>query len=95
MDSQAQAIVTMQPKRSLWARVLLMLLFGLVYQLCGTLLFFLVVIQLVLTIVFGQPNGRLQQFSRSLGRYLQQLVNFLSFAEETLPFPFSDWPPAE
>ena len=88
-------IMTTPAKRSLWMRVLLMLLLGLAYQLCGTLLFFIAVIQLVLSIINGTPNLRLQRFSRSLGLYLQQLVNFLSFADEALPFPFNDWPSAD
>lgn len=85
-------IMTVAPKRSLWMRVLLMLLLALAYQLCGTLLFIIAVIQFVLSLINGQPNARLQNFSRTLGRYVQQLVNFLSFAEEDPPFPFSEWP---
>jgi hypothetical protein len=29
---------------------------------------------------------------QSLGRYLRQIVDFVSFATEEVPFPFSDWP---
>ncbi len=87
-------IMTTTPKRSIWLRVLLMLLLALAYQLCGTLLFFIALIQFVFSLVNDRPNARLQNFGRSLGRYLQQLVNFLSFATEELPFPFSDWPSA-
>lgn len=38
------------------------------------------------------PNARLVSFGRSLGRYLQQIAYFLTFASEDTPFPFSDWP---
>ena len=40
----------------------------------------------------GKPNDRLVSFGRSLGRYLQQIVEFLTFATEEMPFPFNDWP---
>jgi len=38
------------------------------------------------------PNTRLLTFGRSLGSYVQQLVNFQSFNTEEKPFPFNDWP---
>jgi hypothetical protein len=27
-----------------------------------------------------------------MGRYLKQIVNFLTFSTEEIPFPFNDWP---
>ena len=79
-------------KRSLWVRVLLMILMAMAFYLAGTLLWALAVVQLVLAIVTGGANERLQRFGRSLGRYFRQLTDFLSFASEEAPFPFSDWP---
>ncbi len=79
-------------QRSLWIRGLYMLLMALILQLCGTLLFVLAVIQFLLSLLTKAPNMRLTDFSRSLGRYLQQIAWFLTFASEELPFPFNDWP---
>lgn len=87
-------ITTTPPKRSIWLRGLLMLLLALVFHLCGTILFFVAVIQFVLSLVNGKPQARLQKVGLGLGRYLLQLVGFLTFATEELPFPFSDWPSA-
>ncbi len=87
-------VSTTPPKRSIWLRVLLMLVLALAFHLCGTVLLFVALIQFVLSLLNGAPNARLQRVGFSLGRYLQQLVNFLSFASEELPFPFSDWPSA-
>jgi hypothetical protein len=79
-------------KRSLWVRVLLMILMAMAFHLAATLLGVLAVVQLVLSIVSDGPNERLQGFGRSLGQYLRQIAEFLSFAGEDAPFPFSDWP---
>ncbi|GAB3489349.1 hypothetical protein GCM10027399_05200 [Curvibacter fontanus] len=79
-------------KRSLWVRVLLMLLTGLALHLALTVLGALALVQLLLSIVTDGPNERLQRFGRSLGQYLRQITDFLSFASEEAPFPFSDWP---
>lgn len=80
-------------KRVIWIRGFFMLLMAMVYQLAGTVMFIVAIIQFVLAML-DTPNDRLITFGRSLGRYLQQTVNFLTFATEEMPFPFSDWPSA-
>lgn len=82
-------------QRNIWLRGLLMILMALAYQLAGTLLFFVALIQFVLALASDAPNARLMVFGRGLGRYQGQIANFVSFASEELPFPFSDWPVGE
>jgi hypothetical protein len=79
-------------KRNIWIRGLFMLLMGFAFQVCGTVLCIVTVIQFVLALLSDTPNARLVSFGRSLGRYLQQIADFLTFATEEMPFPFSDWP---
>jgi hypothetical protein len=81
--------------RSIWMRGLLMLLMAVAYQVASTLLFFVAIIQFVLALLNDTPNARLMEFGRSLGRYQSQNANFVSFASEELPFPFSDWPSSD
>lgn len=82
-------------KRNIWIRGLFMLLMGLAYQVTGTLLFVVTIIQFVMTLLNDAPNARLLSFGRSLGRYLQQIACFLTFADDAVPFPFNDWPSGE
>lgn len=77
---------------SLLARVLYMVLFGFVLSLLGTLVGVVAIVQLVLRIATGRPEAALARFGAGVGRYASQVVEFLTFASETLPFPFSDWP---
>lgn len=77
---------------SIWMRGLLMLLLILALHISGTVIFIVAVIQFVMMLLAGKPNARLVAFGRSLGRYLQQIVNFLTFATEEMPFPFGNWP---
>ena len=84
--------VTTINQRNIWLRGLFMLLMALTYHVAGTLVLIVAVIQFVMALLTGAPNVRLVSFGRSLGRYLQQIVNFLTFATEELPFPFNDWP---
>jgi hypothetical protein len=82
-------------ERNILVRGLFMLLMAIAYQLSGTLLFFVAVIQFAMAFLSGAPNARLLSFGRSLGRYMNQLVTFLAFASEEVPFPFSEWPSGE
>lgn len=80
------------PKRNLWLRALLMILMAMAFYLATMLLCALAFVQFVLALVSDAPNARLCTFGQSLGRYLRQIADFVSFATEEAPFPFSDWP---
>ena len=79
-------------KHNLWLRVLIMLLIGFAFQLCASVLCVVTVAQFVMVLVTGTPNAGLVSFGHNLGRYLRQIVSFLTFATDETPFPFSDWP---
>lgn len=79
-------------KRNIWMRGLFMLLMALAYQVSGTVVCIVTVIQFLIMLLNDTPNARLVSFGRSMGRYLKQIVDFLTFATEELPFPFNDWP---
>lgn len=76
-------------------RGLYMLLLGFAYQVSGTLIFIVSVVQFAIALLTGTPNPHLAAFGASLGRYLGQIVSFLTFASERPPFPFDSWPSGE
>jgi hypothetical protein len=86
------AALTPTAPRNLWMRALLMLLMAVAFQIAAWALWLVTLVQLVFAIFTDQPNARLQEFGRGLGRYLGQIARFESFATEDAPFPFSDWP---
>ena len=79
-------------RRNLWTRAIFMLLMVLALHVTGTVLLIVMIIQFVMKLLIDAPNPRLISFGSSLGCYLQQIVEFLTFATEEKPFPFSDWP---
>jgi len=81
-------------KRNIWARGFFMLLMVFAFQVSATLIFAVTVIQFVMMLLNGTANARLISFGRSLGVYFQQIVNFMTFVTEEIPFPFNDWPSA-
>ncbi len=82
-------------KRNIWMRGLYMLLMALAFHICVTVLGIVTIIQFVMALLSDVPNNRLVSFGRSMGNYLRQIVNFLTFATEDIPFPFSEWPAGE
>ncbi len=79
-------------KRAIWVRGVLMLLMAVLWHVAEMVLWVVAVIQFVLSLVSGAPNARLVALGSSLGRYMQQIVAFLTFVSEEAPFPFADWP---
>lgn len=69
-----------------------MFLMAIACQPSGGVLFFVAVIQFVLTLCGATPNLRLTALGHNLGLYLSQIASFVSFASETSPFPLRDWP---
>lgn len=83
---------TPHDKRSIWLRGLLMILMAIAFHISGTLLALGAIVQFVLALLSNTPNARLIAFGQSLGLYLSQIADFVSFATEEAPFPFSAWP---
>ena len=87
-----EPVIATENKRNIWVRGLFMLLMALAYYVAGTLLLIVTVFQFVMMLLNDSPNSRLLSFGRNLGRYFQQIVHFLTFVSEDVPFPFNDWP---
>lgn len=72
-------------ENNIWLRGVFMILFGMLYSLAGTVLFVVAVLQFIFVLLGSAPNTRLLAFGRSLGSYVQQLVNFQTFNTEEKP----------
>lgn len=81
-------------REALLLRVLWMLVFVIVWQLAELVLLCLVVVQLLVRLVQGEPNRALMDFGDSLSRYLAQIGRFEAFHSDRKPWPFADWPAA-
>lgn len=82
-------------KRNIWMRGLFMLLMAVAFHLCTTVLGIVTIIQFLIALLSDTPNDRLASFGRSMGNYFRQIVNYLTFATEEVPFPFNEWPTGE
>jgi hypothetical protein len=69
-----------------------MILFALLFWIVCWTLAITVVVQLVLTLAAGRPNGELVRFGAGLAEYSRQIIEFLMFVSDRIPFPFNEWP---
>lgn len=75
-------------------KILYLILFYLIYRITDVILLLVLLVQTILNLFSGEPSQSIKEFGKSLGVYLQQISEFLSYASEEKPFPFSDWPVA-
>ena len=73
-------------------RSVYMLLFALVLWALWWMIVVGTVVQFLLRLVNGRANAELARLGAALGRYVRQIVDFLTFASETVPYPLSPWP---
>jgi hypothetical protein len=84
--------VTPPAAPDLGIRILYMILFAVVFWILCWTLAVTAVVQLVLRLLNGRPNTEITRFGAGLARYARQVIEFLTFVTETVPYPFSDWP---
>ncbi|SFD26524.1 protein of unknown function [Thiohalospira halophila DSM 15071] len=80
---------------STWKRLVFMVIFAIAFQLAELLLAAVAVIQFLFRLVTGECNDRLAVFGAGLAEYLRRVVAYLTFASDSRPFPFDNWPDAE
>lgn len=80
--------------RELALRILYMLLFAVVFWVVCWALAITAIGQLALRVLTGKPSADLARFGTGLARFAGQIVEFLTFASERVPFPFGSWPDA-
>ena len=73
-------------------RVLYMLLFGIVFWILTWTLAVAALLQLLLRLINGRPHAEVARFGSALARYSHELIDFLTFATDRMPYPFAPWP---
>ena len=74
-----------------WKRIFFMLIFAAIGSLVRMLLWAIILLQVASTLLTGKANANILSFGLSLSIYTCQILLFLTFNTETMPFPFSDW----
>lgn len=75
-----------------WARLPYLVLFVVAFELSKAVMYFVLVVQFLLRVTTGHANERLRGFGGHLGRYVRDIVAFLTYESDAMPFPFAPWP---
>ncbi len=77
---------------SIWARLLYMVLFVLIFGVAEFVLYLTAAIGFLFRLFDKPINSQVRSVGHSIGLYLKEIADFLSFNTETAPFPFAKWP---
>lgn len=80
---------TIVPHSDRWMRLLYMVVFAIIGYVVYWLILFFAVVQFGLALLTGNPNENLRDFSGKLNTYLKTVADFVGYASDTVPFPFS------
>jgi len=82
-------------KISTWKRIAFILIFAVIIGVVRTLLWVVVLLQIVSALITGNPNKNILGFGQKLAAYTYHILLFLTFNTDETPFPFSDWSATE
>lgn len=76
-------------------RLLFVILFAAIYTVAELVIAALVILQFGFKLVTGETNEKLQDFSRSMNKFVYQILQFVTFNSDDKPFPFDEWPSSD
>jgi hypothetical protein len=74
-----------------WQRIFFMLIFAVIIGFVRIMLWALVLFQVVSALLTGAANPNALKFGKVLSDYLYQILLFLTYNTDNMPFPFSEW----
>lgn len=78
-----------------WLRLLPLIFFAIIAYVVLMLFYIMAVVQFVVVIVNRGPNDQLRTFGHCLTAYLQEILDYLIYRTDQMPFPFAVFPGAE
>ena len=82
-------------QRGTWVRLFYMAVFVVIFNIAELAIAVVVVVQFLLKLATGEVHERLRTLGGTLGAYVHQIIAFLTYHGEDMPYPFGDWPEAE
>ena len=75
-----------------WMRLVYMILFAVVFGVAEMVVAFVVLAQFAFKLFGGEANPRLAEFGDGLAQYFRQIIAYLTFHTEDMPYPVAPWP---
>ncbi len=81
--------------RSVWIRGLYIILFAAIFSLTEFVIWAVVLFQFITRLLTGDTNPQLLDFGQNLSTFVYQIMLFVTFRTDVMPFPFGEWPTGE
>ena len=75
-----------------WKRLLFIILFAIILNIVEFVVCVVVVVQFLAKLLTGGVNKQLQLLGPVLGAYARQIIEFLTYYSDDMPYPFQSWP---
>ena len=96
MAEKLDNIIVNLKQGSAWVRVILMIAFAVVlYVIIPAIVLVLMLTQTLFVFITGDSNDNLRVLGTALSKYIFEVLQFLSYASDNRPFPFSAFPSVE
>lgn len=79
-------------KANPWKRLIHILLFIVIFGIAEWVTYVIVLVQFLSSVFTGKSNDRLRELGQNIAVYAQQIISFLTYASDAVPYPFSPWP---
>jgi hypothetical protein len=76
----------------IWIRLVLMILFSAIAYIAAPIIVLIAVVQFLIALFTGRGQSNLRALGGSVGRYVGQIVSFLTFHSDARPYPWGKWP---
>lgn len=76
---------------STWRHIGFILVFAVIASVVRTLIWVVVLLQIVSVLLTGDTNQHILGFGQKLAAYLYHILLFMTFNTNKIPFPFADW----
>jgi Domain of unknown function (DUF4389) len=80
------------PPGDLGVRALYMLLFAVGFWIVSWTLAVIAIAQLLIRLLSGRSSAELARFGGALARYTKQIVEYLTFVTDRVPYPVGEFP---
>ena len=95
-DTKEYDMNTIVKHKSIWLRLLYMILFAFLYSVAEFVILAVVVYQFLhVLITGGNKDDKIAALGAQLSAYVYQILQFQTFNTEDKPFPMADWPEAK
>ncbi len=89
MDQTFKENVTQE---STWMRLVYMILFAVIFNIAEFVITVVVVVQFLFKLFVGRVNENLRALGQTLASYVYEIIAYLTFHTDHMPYPFGPWP---